>query len=122
MFKKHKRLDLALKLSSVVLITTGAVVGNIALNPIILVSLSGTGVLLQTITTHKNFSKKTEACKYGYQSYQKLLNTLKLSLRLSETDEFLERELAMIDDQVAKNCPPISEKFEKLYAKLYSLK
>jgi len=57
MFKKHKRLDLALKISSVVLTTTGAVVGTITLNLIILASLNGARVLLQTITTHKNFSK-----------------------------------------------------------------
>jgi len=56
MFKIHKRLDLALKLSSVVLTTTGAMVGTITLNPIILASLSGAGVFLQTIT--KFFQRK----------------------------------------------------------------
>jgi len=40
-----------------------------------------------------------------------LLNTLKLSLRTGEVDEFLKRELAMIEDQVAENCSPISKKF-----------
>ena len=58
MLKKFKRMDLALKLSSVVFTTTGAVVGSVTLNPIFLASVSGTGVLLQTITTQKNFSKK----------------------------------------------------------------
>ena len=36
MFKKFKRMDLALKLSSVVFTTTGAVVGSVTLNPIFL--------------------------------------------------------------------------------------
>ena len=58
MFKKFKRMDLALKLSSVVFTTTGAVVGSVTLNPIFLVCVSGTGVLLQTITTQKNFFQK----------------------------------------------------------------
>jgi len=58
MFKRHRRLDLALKLSSVILTTTRAVVGTITLNLMILAGVGGTGVLLQTITTHKNFSKK----------------------------------------------------------------
>ena len=69
MFKKFKRMDLALKLSSVVFTTTGAVVGYVTLNPIFLACVSGTGVLLQTITMQKNFSKKTESCRYAYQSY-----------------------------------------------------
>ena len=34
MHKKCKRYDLALKLSSIVLTTTGAVVGSVTLNPI----------------------------------------------------------------------------------------
>jgi len=55
LFKRHKRLDLALKLFSVILITTGAVVGTITLNPMFLAVVSGIGVLLQTITTHKIF-------------------------------------------------------------------
>ena len=117
MFKKFKRMDLALKLSSVVFTTTGAVVGSITLNPIFLACVSGTGVLLQTITMQKNFSKKTESCRYAYQSYQKLFNKLKLFLRSGDIDEFFERELAMVDDQVADICSPISESYEKLHAK-----
>ena len=58
MFKNFKRMDLALKLSSVVFTTTGAVVGSVTLNPIFLACISGTGVLLQTITMQKNFPKK----------------------------------------------------------------
>ena len=119
MFKKSKRMDLALKLSSVVFTTAGAVVGSVTLNPIFLACVSGTGVLLQTITTQKNFSKKTESCRYAYQSYQKLLNKLKLFLRSGDIDEFFERELAMVDDQVADICPPISESYEKLHTKRF---
>ena len=122
MFKKHKNIDLAMKLSSVILTSTGAIVGSITLNPIILGCVSGVGVFLQTIMTQKNFSKKTESCRFAYQSYQKLLNKLKLSLRSGDIDEFLERELATVDDQVADLCPPISESYRKLYVKLYSSK
>lgn len=116
MYKKYKRFNLALKLSSVVLTTSGAVVGCVTLNPIILACVSGAGVLLQTITTQKNFTKRTEACRYAFQSYQKLLNRLKYILRSGDFDEFLERELAMVDDQVADVCPPISEHYVQLYS------
>ena len=115
MHKKYKKYDLALKLSSVVLTTTGAVVGSVTLNPIFLASVTGSGIFLQTLITQKNFTKKAEACRYGFQSYQKLLNRLKYILRSGDFDEFLERELAMIDDQVADLCPPISDHFQKLY-------
>ena len=122
MFKKHKQLDLLLKLSSVILTTSGAIVGSLTLNPIILGVVSGSGVILQTITTQKNFSKKTEACRYAYQSYKKILNKLRLSLRSGVNDDFLERELSMIDDQVADICPPISERLIKLHAKTFHSK
>ena len=58
MYKKYKRYDLALKLSSVILTTTGAVVGSVTLNPIFLASVAGSGVFLQKIITQKNFTKK----------------------------------------------------------------
>ena len=117
MHKKYKRYNLVLKLSSVVLTTTEAVVGSVTLNPIFLASVASSGVHLQTIITQKNFTKKAEACRYGFQSYQKLLNRLKYIFRSGHFDDFLERELAMIDDQVSDACPPISDHFQKL---LYS--
>ena len=122
MFKKFKQSDLALKLTAVTLTTVGTIVGTITLNPIILASLTGTGVFLQTVITQKNFSKKTEACRHAYQCYKKLLNKLKLSLRTGEVDNFLERELSIIDDQVIDSCPPISENYKKLHAKQFSSK
>ena len=120
MFKKYRNLDLALKLSSVILTTTGAVIGSVTSNPILLGVVSSSGVLLQTITTQKNFSKKTEACRYAYQSYKKILNKIKLFLRSGDLDEFFERELALVDDHVVDICPPISESYVKLHAKRFT--
>ena len=85
------------------------------IKPHFLASVAGSGALLQTIITQKNFTKKAEACIYGFQSYQTLLNRLKYILRSGDFDDFLERELAMIDDQVADACPPIFNHFQKLY-------
>jgi len=39
---------------------------------------------------------------------------LKLCLRSAEVDELLGREIAIVDDQVVDNYPPISEKLEKV--------
>jgi len=63
--------------------------------------------------------QKNEACRYAFQSYQKLLNNLKLCLRSGEVNEFLERELAIVDDQAVVNYPSVSEKLEKQHAKLF---
>ena len=91
-------------------------VGLVTLSPICLARVAGSGVLLQKIITQKNFTKKAEACRYGFQSYQKLLNSFKYILRFGDFDDFLERELAIINDQVADTCPPISDHFQKLYS------
>ena len=122
MFKKYQAFDLSLKLSSVILTTTGTIIGAITLNPIFLSVVTGSGVFLQTIGTQKNFSKKVEACRYAFQSYQKLLNKLKLCLRSGKIDEYLEKELATLDDQIAEMCPPISDSYQKSYCKVYSSK
>jgi len=53
---------------------------------------------------------------------REVLSKYVCSHRAATAEWNLERELAMIDDQVAENCPPVSEKFEQLYAKLYSPK
>ena len=89
---------------------------SVPLNLIFLANVTGSGVLLQTIITQKIFTKKAEACRYGFQSYQKLLNRLKYILRSDNFDDFLEKELAIIDDQVADACLPISDQFQKLYS------
>ena len=119
MFKNYKKFDLCLKLTSVALTTTGAVVGSLTLNPIIMACVSGAGVFLQTITNQKNFSKRIEACRYAFQSYQKVMNRLKYFLRSGDFDEVFERELAITDDQIADSCPPISDRYLKLYSKRF---
>ena len=74
MFKHYRKINLGLKLTAVLLTTTGAVVGSVTLNPIILACVSGSGVILQTIINQKIFEKRVESCRYAYQSYKKLLN------------------------------------------------
>jgi len=64
MFKRNRRLDLALKLSSVILITTGAVVGTITLNPIILADVSWTVFYYRQLQLIKIFPKKKKRGLY----------------------------------------------------------
>ena len=119
MFKKYKRNDIILKVTPIVLTTVGAAVGVITSNPIIIASLSGAGLMLQTITVQKNFTKKYESCRFAFQNYQKVLNKLKYMLRSGDFDDFLERELTNIDDEVSDLCPPIPEWCLNLYSKKF---
>ena len=112
MFKRFKGIGLFLNILSVSL--TGTVVGGVTLNPIVMGSVAGVGILIQTVLTKKNFTKKIEACKYAYTSYQKILNKLKCVLRSGEFDEdTLIKELNWLDDQVTDLCPPISVETKK---------
>ena len=119
MFKSNKRNNTILMLSSAFLTATGLVVGSVTLNPLFTACISGSGVILQTVITHKNLNKRTEACRHAYQEYLKTLAKLKYSLRSGEVDEFLTRELALVDERVADACPPRSERFQKLYKKKF---
>lgn len=79
LFHSFKRKDLALYLSSYVLVAVGAGVG-VFINPVAL-AVTGLGVVLNALTKKKNYPKKVEACRFAYTSYQKELNTLKGYIR-----------------------------------------
>ena len=104
-FKRNKALNLGLNMTSVVLVSTGTVVSAITMNPIILATISGLGVVIQTVMTKKKLSKKVETCRFAYTAYQKVLNELKLILRSGHfNEELLLQELNWIDDQVVDLC------------------
>ena len=118
MFRRFKGISLFLNMLSVSLTVTRTVVGGVTLNPIVMGSVAGVGILIQTVLTKKNFTKKIEACKYAYTSYQKILNKLKCVLRSGEFDEdTLIKELNWLDDQVTDLCPPITVNYGKLFEK-----
>ena len=55
-----KRMNLAFKILSSSLIASGAIADGVTLNPIILGTISGMGLLMKTVTDHKNYNKKIE--------------------------------------------------------------
>ena len=67
-----KNLNISLNILSVVLTSTGVVVGGVTLNPIVLGSLSGVGLALQTFIKMKGFSSNIEMMKFAYTSYEKI--------------------------------------------------
>ena len=85
--QKQKRLDLAEKISSSVLVAGGVLAGGATLNPIVLGVISGLGLILKTIQEAKNRGKKIEKAKFAFTNYEKALSALKFALRGGEFDQ-----------------------------------
>lgn len=118
-YKKLRRLKLALELSSLGLTTVGSIAGAITLNPIILGSLAGPGVMIQGYLVKSDLNKRVDRCRFAYTSYEKLLVQLKSFLRGLPYDEsmFLS-DLKILDDIIIDSCPSVDKYFEK-YSKIF---
>ena len=81
-------MSLVTSLGSTGLVVAGTIVGSVTLNPIILDSISGSGVLLGVYNKIKNFDRKVEMSKFACTSYDKTLNTpFRSCLRGNEWNE-----------------------------------
>jgi len=118
-FKYFKKAELVCNIGSVVLVVTGTVVGGVTLNPIVLGTISGAGVLLKTFSEAKNYKRKIEMCKYAYTSYENVLIDLRSFMRGIEYNnkEFLDY-VKVLDDIIIDMCP-LTDKFEKKYVMVF---
>ena len=118
-YKYFKKAELACNIGSALLVVTGTVVGGVTLNPIVLGTISGSGLLLKTYSEIKNYKRKIEMCKFAYTSYEKVLTDLRSFMRGLEYDEkgFLDY-VKFIDDIIIDMCP-LTDKFEKKYKKVF---
>ena len=121
-FKTFKMKNLAINISSVGLVVVGTIVGGVTLNPIILGTVSGTGILIKSYCEIKNFSRKIETCKFAYTTYQKSLTELRSCLRGNHFDhnQFI-NNMKLIDEIIIDMCPLV-DKFEKQYAEKFTTK
>ena len=119
-YKKLRRLKLSLELSSIGLTTTGAIIGGVTLNPIILGSLTGSGIMIQAYLTKSDLNKRVDRCKFAFTSYERVLVQLKSFLRglLYDESNFLS-DLKVIDDIIIDQCPSIEKYFDK-YDKVFN--
>ena len=118
-YKKLRRLKLALELSSIALTTMGAVFGSITLNPIVLASLSGSGIMIQGYLTKSDLNRRVDRSRFAFTSYNKILIQLKSYLRgLSHDESNLLTDLKVLDDIIIDNCPSIDKYFES-YSKKF---
>ena len=58
-------------MTSACLDVSGTIAGGVTLNPVVLGTISGSGVLLKTRSEIKNYRKKIELCRFAYTSYVK---------------------------------------------------
>ena len=72
-FKKFKRLNLALTMSSTGFVALGAILGGVTLNPFILGVVSGAGLALKTFQEIKDPKKKIEMTRFVVTNYEKVL-------------------------------------------------
>ena len=113
-YKKLRRLKLSLELSSLGLTTIGSIAGLVTLNPIILGSLAGPGIMIQGYLTKSDLNRRVNRCHFAYTTYEKILVQLKSFLRGLPYDEhiFLS-DIKIIDDMVIDQCPNIDKYFDK---------
>ena len=118
-YKRLRRLKLSLELSSIGLTTIGAIVGGVTLNPIILGSLTGSGIMIQAYLTKSDLNRRVDRCRFAFTSYERVLVQLKSFLRGLPYDEnmFLS-DLKILDDIIIDSCPSVDKYFEK-YSKIF---
>ena len=85
-FKYHKKIDLACSIGTVALIATGTIVGGATLNPIVLGTISGAGLVLKTFSEIKNFQRKIEMSKFAFTTCEKVLTEIRSFLPGAEFD------------------------------------
>ena len=118
-FKSFKKKNIACNIGSVVLIVTGTVAGGVTLNPAVLGSISGAGLILKTYSEVKNYKRKIEMCKFAYTTYEKVLTHLRSFMRGLEYNEkeFLDH-VKVLDEIIIEMCP-LTDKFEKKYNEVF---
>ena len=118
-YKYFKKAELACNIGSVSLVVTGTVVGGVTLNPIVLGTVSGAGLLLKTYSEAKNYKRKIEMCKFAYTTYEKVLTHLRSFMRgLEYNDKEFIDYVKVLDEIIIDLCPP-NDKFENKYNKRF---
>ena len=118
-----RRKNFVCNLSAGKLIISAAIAGGITLNPVVMATLTGVGLILKAVASLKKFDKKMERANLARIEYQKILDEIRFYLRGENFDEkvFLD-SLKMKDDFITDHCMEIplsiSEKYDKKFAQL----
>ena len=117
LYTRKKSKLIALRVLSKATVTIGVVVGGVV-NPIVLGTISGTGVVSISYIEKSNMEKDIEKCKLAYTSYEKVLTELRNYLTGVHFDEpeFLSR-ITQLDVMITDLCPPIDNVEKRSYSK-----
>lgn len=101
------------------LVVIGGIAGAVTVNPIVLGSISGPGVLIEGYLGKSNLRRKVEMSRFAATSYFKVLTEIRNFIRGIACDDiaFL-TDCKVISDIVADWCPTIDDlypKYEKMY-------
>ena len=100
--------------------TTTGIAGGITLNPIVIATMTGVGLIIKAIASVKKFDKKIETANSARIEYKQIIDDLRFYLRGEPFEEgaFLDR-LKMIDDFISDHCMEIPASINDKYDKLY---
>ena len=119
-YQKLRKLKLTLELSSIALTSLGVIIGSITLCPIILGSISGSGILIQSYLTKSDLNKRADRCRFAYTSYDKILIQIKSYLRgLPYNESIFLSDIKVLDETISDLCPGIQKyiiKYDKIFA------
>ena len=115
--KRLKKINLAINLTSFTLVTAGTIAGAVTLNPVILGTITGAGLLLKTASEIKQVANKISMFEIGLSTYEKTLVDLRSFLRGKEySHEDFIFKMNLVDADIA-DLYSIPENFSKKYDK-----
>ena len=123
MQRGFRRKNFVCNLSAGKLIISAAVAGGITLNPAVMATLTGVGLILKAVASLKKFDKKMERANFARIEYQKILDEIRFHFRGEVFDEKVFRDsLKMKDNIITDYCMEIplsvQRKYDKKFAQL----
>ena len=101
------------------LVVTGTEAASVTLNPIVLGTISGPGLILKTYSKAKNFKRKIAMCKFAHTTYDKILTYIRSFLRELEFDDERFLDYIKVVDEIIIDMCPLYDKFEDKYNKMF---
>ena len=116
-----RRKNFVCNLSAGKLIISAAIAGGITLNPAVMATLTGVGLILKVVASLKKFDKKMERANLARIEYQIILDEIRFYLRDEDFDEkvFLD-SLKMKDNFITDHCMEIPLSVKKKYDKKFA--
>ena len=116
-----RRKNFVCNLSAGMLIISAAVAGGITLNPAVMATLTGVGLILKAVASLKKYDKKTEQANFARIEYKKILDEIRFYLRDEDFNEKVFRDsLKMKDNIITDYCMEIPLSVQRKYEKKFT--